>query len=558
MELQEKVVNALRAGDADGALSFLASAAAIQIADDQRQAYRAMAFAIKGLHADATAGFHAAMNQAPSAARRLTHGSNFAAYLIRRGASDDLAELARQNWRLGELSAKEPLDNAALRNLAEAMERAGHFGFVADVLSPLSGPQQGDRTLTRICLTSLCRTGSAALALDELRRCPEAWRQSPEFLAIESFALLHTGRYRESIEAGKAFVRHVPPLVLKAEPSQRQSLVIIARPPVGETYLKPALDQYFTGNYPDQIASKYSQCYRTAAVFAGAGTDAVGKALSIGPTVVINNFTNAEFLKNDALYDDVCATESLLGLPVINPARLAIRTSRQENALRLARLAGAVVPRVQRFRLHEADKRDLARAIQAEFAFPFIVRLVGPQESLGMFLVEDRVQLDQLLPSIVAPHIYVIEFRGKRQPNGYFRKMRAAFVKGLPTIMRADYHTHWNVRTRKYKEFRDLYSKHPELLGDANDIVMNPLKRLGKSAMDCLVEIGRIIPLDIFGVDFDVNGEGRLVFFEANATMNLLSTAPPDIDYPESAEREFMADVQKLLDRMRIPETRQP
>jgi hypothetical protein len=55
-----------------------------------------------------------------------------------------------------------------------------------------------------------------------------------------------------------------------------------------------------------------------------------------------------------------------------------------------------------------------------------------------------------------------------------------------------------------------------------------------------------------------VNDEGRLVFFEANATMNLLSTAPPDIDYPESAERKFMADVQKLLDRMRIPETRQP
>jgi hypothetical protein len=106
--------------------------------------------------------------------------------------------------------------------------------------------------------------------------------------------------------------------------------------------------------------------------------------------------------------------------------------------------------------------------------------------------------------------------------------------------------------------YRDLYSRHPELLGDANDIVMNPLKRLGKSAMDCLVEIGRIIPLDIFGIDFDVNDEGLLVFFEANATMNLLSTAPPDMDYPESAEREFMGGVQKLLDRMGIPDTCQP
>ena len=56
-----------------------------------------------------------------------------------------------------------------------------------------------------------------------------------------------------------------------------------------------------------------------------------------------------------------------------------------------------------------------------------------------------------------------------------------------------------------------------------------------------------MVPLDIFGVDFDVDADGRLMFFEANATMNLLSNAPAHMDYPPSAEREFLAAVDRLL-----------
>ena len=65
--------------------------------------------------------------------------------------------------------------------------------------------------------------------------------------------------------------------------------------------------------------------------------------------------------------------------------------------------------------------------------------------------------------------------------------------------------------------------------------------------MSALAEIGKAMPLDIFGVDFDVDADGRLLFFEANATMNLLSNAPPHIDYPAAAKREFMSAVDKLL-----------
>ena len=65
--------------------------------------------------------------------------------------------------------------------------------------------------------------------------------------------------------------------------------------------------------------------------------------------------------------------------------------------------------------------------------------------------------------------------------------------------------------------------------------------------MAALEAIGRAIPLDIFGVDFDVDESGRLILFEANASMNLFSNAPPDMDYPASADATLLARIERVL-----------
>lgn len=51
----------------------------------------------------------------------------------------------------------------------------------------------------------------------------------------------------------------------------------------------------------------------------------------------------------------------------------------------------------------------------------------------------------------------------------------------------------------------------------------------------------------IFGLDFDVDKQGRVVFFESNATMNLLSNAPAEIDYPRETQQEFLRRLDALL-----------
>jgi hypothetical protein len=55
------------------------------------------------------------------------------------------------------------------------------------------------------------------------------------------------------------------------------------------------------------------------------------------------------------------------------------------------------------------------------------------------------------------------------------------------------------------------------------------------------------VPLDIFGIDFAVDPEGRVVFYEANATMNLFSTANKLVPNPKEADERLKIAFQRYF-----------
>jgi len=71
---------------------------------------------------------------------------------------------------------------------------------------------------------------------------------------------------------------------------------------------------------------------------------------------------------------------------------------------------------------------------------------------------------------------------------------------------------------------------------------------LGAAAMATLEAIGRAFPLDVFGLDFDVDDSGSVVFFEANASMNLFPhPLAEELAYPPSSEaRVSENDINKI------------
>lgn len=48
------------------------------------------------------------------------------------------------------------------------------------------------------------------------------------------------------------------------------------------------------------------------------------------------------------------------------------------------------------------------------------------------------------------------------------------------------------------------------------------------------------MPLEIFGMDFDLAEDGSLLIFEINATMNLLSTSPDEFEYPRESGKKLL------------------
>ena len=139
------------------------------------------------------------------------------------------------------------------------------------------------------------------------------------------------------------------------------------------------------------------------------------------------------------------------------------------------------------------------------------------------------------------------QFVDSRAGNEFFRKIRAAIVKDEIIIMRVDYNTHWNVHGRKSEKRVPFYLENLHLLEEEKRICKDPEAGLGRTAMQALRAIRERIPLDVFGIDFGVDADGRLIFYEANATMNLFSTAPKQIPNPKAGERKFEAGFPALL-----------
>lgn len=169
-----------------------------------------------------------------------------------------------------------------------------------------------------------------------------------------------------------------------------------------------------------------------------------------------------------------------------------------------------------------------------------------------MILVNSRRELADAIRSLNRPMIYVIQYLGQPRERGYFRRIRASFVGGQPIVIRADYESGWIVRSR-FVSHLQVYRDYPDLLEKANAIIRDPRAELGAKPCAALEAIGRKIPLDIFGMDFDVDDEGNVIFFEANATMGMMTPAPEPFAYPPEATERLTAALDRLFHRFAAP-----
>ena len=221
---------------------------------------------------------------------------------------------------------------------------------------------------------------------------------------------------------------------------------------------------------------------------------------------------------------------------VVNPPDRVLQARRDQIARKLEGIDGLVVPATVRIAAGKAA--IAARAIEkAGMTLPVILRTTG---SHGGKIVGRFDAVESLVAAIGPGGHVATQFVDFASGDGLYRKYRIFFI-GEGTILRhCLISDHWNVHAKDRTRFM---APRPEMVAEERGLFERAAS-LPPRAMRVLEEVRRRIALDFFGIDFGILPDGRLLLFEANATMNFFPFAEdPAFAYLcnclEPAERAF-------------------
>lgn len=216
---------------------------------------------------------------------------------------------------------------------------------------------------------------------------------------------------------------------------------------------------------------------------------------------------------------------------VINPPETVLRSTRDQIARRLTGVPGLLVPKVVRFK---TAKPELAVQMieRAGLQYPVIVRRAGTHTGRIVGLFDNAADLGTALTG-GGDHI-ATEFVDFRSMDGLYRKYRFFFIGKQIIFRHMLVSDEWSVHARDRRRFM---LERPELRAEEERLFDKVEGALPSSMVQTLEMIRERMGLDFFGMDCGIMPDGRVVLFEANATMNFL---------PFLAEPEF-AYVQRCL-----------
>lgn len=226
----------------------------------------------------------------------------------------------------------------------------------------------------------------------------------------------------------------------------------------------------------------------------------------------------------------VAATEA----PVVNhPARVG-HTTRLRNAQRFAALPDVVTARMAEFGRDELGAPNGAALLEAAgFGWPVLLRSPGYQTGEHFVRADRAAELSSALARLPAERVLAIEYVDSRGDDGAFRKYRVMAIGGALYPIHLAISPDWKVHY-----FRSAMAERPDhraeeaaFLGDMHGV-------LGESAVSALEAVAALLGVDYGGIDFALRPDGRVLVFEANATMVIV---PPDADPIWDYRREAIA-----------------
>ncbi|WP_148654094.1 ATP-grasp domain-containing protein [Burkholderia plantarii] len=207
--------------------------------------------------------------------------------------------------------------------------------------------------------------------------------------------------------------------------------------------------------------------------------------------------------------------------PVLNAPDAVARTRRDRIGTLLAGIADLVVPACVRLSARPGSAPALARELaEAGVGFPVLLRPAASHGGDQVTLQATPEALWAALGALSGP-CYATAFHDSRGADGHFRKYRMIYVGGKPHAYHLAISRRWLVHY-----FSAGMTGHAWKLDEERRFLASPAEALGARAMAALEAVGARLGLDYAGIDFSRLPDGRVLVFEANATM-LAHREPP-------------------------------
>lgn len=256
---------------------------------------------------------------------------------------------------------------------------------------------------------------------------------------------------------------------------------------------------------------------------------------------LINLITEPE--QNRDLLESLGKALREAGGKVINPPEAVLGSTRDQVARRLAGVPGLLAPKVVRFK---TAKPELAVQMieRAGLQYPVIVRQAGTHTGRIVGLFDNAADLRAALVG-GGDHI-ATEFVDFRSADGLYRKYRFFFIGKQVIFRHMLVSDEWSVHARDRMRFM---LERPALREEEEGLFDRVEGALPASVIQTLEAIRERMKLDFFGMDCGIMPDGRVLLFEANATMNFFPfLRDPEFAYVQRCLAPAQRAFHELLD----------
>lgn len=223
------------------------------------------------------------------------------------------------------------------------------------------------------------------------------------------------------------------------------------------------------------------------------------------------------------------------GAPIINEPNAVLATSRTALPDLLRDVEDVVAARV---RLLPRERIE-----EAQVGWPRLLRAPGYHSGQHFVLVRGAEELDAAAAALPGAELLAIQYIDTRGEDGFFRKYRVIIVDGTLYPLHLAVSENWKVHY-----FSAGMAENPEGRAEEARFLESMQSAIGDRACAALERIARRLALDYAGIDFGLDREGRVVVFEANATMTV--PAPPSDarwDYRRTHVNRILSATRRML-----------